>query len=224
MQKTSLLVVIGFLFLFTPTVLAATTVSTSSAELEDVTENLKRRLQDTLGNPPASAQPPALRSYVGVIRDVIKNTLVVEDKDGKKNVVVEDDATILRTPGNTAIKIEDVRIDDSLIAIGTRLAEDELSGKRLIVSSSPITLANKTSGLGEITKLGKSTLTLNSGGNSLDLTVTGKTVIKSASALSLDPAELALGDTVIYTATVTDGTNTATNLMRIKTTLASPTP
>lgn len=234
MQKKHSFLLIGLIYLaFNHLPLAIVTAASPSpspsdspsTELEDVTENLKKRLQDTLGNATPSSSPAlSLRSYVGTIRDVIKDTIVVEDKDGKKNVVVAEDATILRTPGNSTIKLEDVRIDDGIIAIGTPLGEDELTGRRLIVSIDPFTPINKVTGLGTINQLGKSILTLTSSGQTVNLTVTAKSVIKSTESLSLDFSDLEVGDTVVYTAVVGDTGQTVTNLMRIRTTSASPTP
>lgn len=191
--------------------------SPSPADINQVTENIKKRLQEATGTPTIPLENQStLRAYVGTVRDVIKETVVVEDKDGKKNVVVDDSTTILRSPGNKEIKIEDVRIDDSIIAIGYIKGENELTGRRLIVSTTPIAIPNKLADIGTITKITETSLTVASKNMTYDLALTGKTVIKSTNSTVLEPSDLAVGDKVVFTALSDDKSKTATIIMRIK--------
>lgn len=191
----------------------------SPADINTVTENIKARLKDTLAAPDSAIGGPVHRGYVGQVRDVIKDTIVMEDKDGKKNIHITDATTLVRSPGNSVIQLDDVGIEDYIIAIGDTLGDDELTGIRLIVSATPLLATNKATGLSTITQVAKSNLTL---ADDKTLIVNSKTVIKSTASNSLELADLAVGDVLVYTAIVDDDTTTATNLMRIK--QASPTP
>jgi hypothetical protein len=230
MQKNYLILAFALILSFASVAKAASptpspTPTASSSNLNQVTENIKKRLQNSLsGTEETSTGAVTLRSYVGTIRDVIKETIVIEDKDGKKNVVVTDDTVILRSPGNAPIKIDDVRIDDSIIAIGDSQTPDELSGRRLIVSATPLAESTKLRGLGVISKLGKSTITLTTASETVELITNAKTIIKSTASTTLDVTDLSVGDTIIFTATQDEDDKTATGIMRIKTTSASPTP
>ncbi len=190
--------------------------ATSSATTAEVTESLKKRLQETLAedNPTPAL---AYRSFVGVIRDVIKDTLVIEDKDGKKKIVIQDGASVVRSPGNKTIPVDSIRIDDNVISIGTLKESDELEAVRIIVSADPLTTTTKTSALARITKLTKSsvtTTTLNTG-ETKTILINQKTTLKSSLGESLELADLNVGDSIVYTASQAKDTLTATSLMRI---------
>ncbi len=187
---------------------------------DEATDNLKKRLQesiDSVGDDPRVVPQFTPRAYIGVVKDVIKDTVIIQDKDGKKDLKLQSDTTILRTPGNVIIKPENIRIDDYIIAIGYPVGDDVLTARRLILSVDPIKPPAKVSSLGTISKIGKSSLTLQTSGQEQIVAITSKTIFKS-SVGSIELTDLALGDTLIYTATVAQsGDLTATVIMRIQT-------
>lgn len=188
-----------------------------SAETDEVTDNLKRRLQESLTASDSGLEAPILlRGYVGVVKDIIDTNLILEDKSGKIDIRLNDDTAILRAPGNTSIKAANINIGDGIIAIGTPEKDDILTGRRLIVSSTLITPPAKTTDLGMIKKITKTALTLTIGDKDHLVGINSKTVFKSPAG-SIEQTDLTVGDTVIYTATVDDDTQTATIVMRIKT-------
>lgn len=190
--------------------------SPSPISEEQVTENLKKRLQETLGDD-TKAEQINYKSFVGVIRDVIKDTLVIEDKDGKKKIVIKNDASIVRSPGNKTIPVDSIRIEDNIISIGELKENDELEAIRIIVSADPLSTTSKTSSLARITKISKNSLTTTSidSGTTKVIGITTKTALKSSLGESLDLEDLNVGDSIIYTATLSKDTLTATSLMRI---------
>lgn len=181
-----------------------------------VTENLKKRLQESLQTESTDSPTTLLRAYVGIIKDFVGNTLVLESKDGKRDVKLTDDTSIIRSPGNTPIQPESINIGDSAIAIGYLGDDDVLSGRRLIVSSTPIKEPAKLTAMGIIKKLDKSALTLTIDKEDQKLLLTAKTILKSPVG-PIELTDLEIGDTLIYTSTVLDTSQTATILMRIKT-------
>jgi len=189
------------------------------AQTEDeVTTNLKKRLQESLQTESSPSPTIQLRAYIGIIKDLIGNNLVINSKDGKQDIRIDDDTTILRAPGNTIIKPDSINIGDSIIAIGYPSDEDTLTGRRLIVSATPIESPAKVTAMGVIKKMDKTSLTLSINDSDQKILVNSKTIFKSPAG-PIELADLELGDTLIYTATLTDSTQTATILMRVKTTL-----
>lgn len=182
--------------------------------INEVTENLKKRLQDSLENEDDQQNTP-YRAYVGKVKDVIKDTLIVEDKDGKKDVKILDGTTIIRTPGNATIKSDNIRIDDYIIAIGNLTEDEIMDGKRLIVSVNPISSPTKATGIGSLAAISKNSLTLRVGEQDLEVYLTAKTITKTPNG-TIELSDLAIGDTLIYTAVVdSDEDLTATILMKI---------
>lgn len=191
--------------------------SPSPISSEEVTENLKKRLQESLGPDSSELSTAKARGYIGIVKDVIKDTIILEDKDGKKDVKIQDDTTLIRSPAGTTIKPENIRIDDYIIAIGYPGTDGILQGKRIIVSADPIKPPAKTSGLGTIVKISKTSLTLKVDGQDQIMDLAAKTIIKSAQG-TLEQSDLSVGDTMIYTATIDkNDDSTATILMRTQT-------
>jgi hypothetical protein len=221
MQKKYLLIPLIALTLFIPRAMASSpTPSPSPASDQEVTENLKKMIIENLDKAKETSSPTpsiAARAYIGIVKDVIKDTIIMQDKDGEKDIKLQDDTNIIRSPGNTVIKAENIRIDDYIIAIGYPGESETLTARRLIVSIDPIQPAPKTSGIGIIEKIGKTTISLKLSDKDQILTITPKTVYKS-SVGSIELVDLSVGDTLIYTATVGEkDVLTATVVMRTQT-------
>ncbi len=203
-----------------PSISPKPTVQPEPVDINEVTENLKKRLQDSVDTPTPSPSNTTARAYIGVVKDIIKDTVIIEDKDGKKDIKLEDGTAILRSPGNAVIKSDSIRIDDSIIAIG-QLKDDVLMGQRLIVSTEAIKPPAKSSGIGTILKINKADLLLKVGDNETTILYNAKTTLKSAAG-TIEFSDLQVDDTLIYTA-VSDALpaqagkdkQTATVIMRI---------
>jgi hypothetical protein len=200
----------------TPKASPSLSPSPSPASAEEATENLKKRLQESLDIETTTVAKSSFKSYVGVVKDVIKDTIIIEDKDGKKDIKLQDDTVIVRSPAGSTIKPESIRIDDYIIAIGTLGDADILLGKRLIVSAEEIKPPAKVSALGTITKIGKNSVTLKVEDKDQLVATTTKTIIKSTAG-TIEFTDLEVGDTLIYTATVDEEDLTATVIMRVQT-------
>lgn len=201
-----------------PTALPSPSISPipSPASSQEATENLKKRLQESLDLENMPTSTTKAKGYIGMVKDVIKDTIIMEDKDGKKDIKLQEDTTIVRSPIGTSIKAENIRIDDYIIAIGYPEDGDILLGKRIIVSADPIKPPAKVSALGTVTKIGKTSLTLKLADKDQLITTSTKTIIKS-SAGTIEFSDLSVGDTLIYTATVDEDDLTATVIMRVQT-------
>lgn len=214
-----------FALLLTPLLANPTQAQDAStpptSNIDEVTENLRTRLKNSVASEQEInliEEAARLRAYVGVVTDIVQDNIILEDKSGKKNVKILSDSTIIRSPGNKEIDLESVRIDDSIIAIGDPTAEDELDGKRLIVSEDKLSPPEKLSGLATITAVNRYSFTLQEPDKSepLELYFTNQTLYKSPSE-RLDQDDIIEGSTILYTAvTDKDGDWSATNILQIR--------
>lgn len=204
--------------LFSLTIVPMVTAGNQVADSE-VTNNLKERLKEVVtGTEINEVSEPKLSGYIGQVTDIIQNTIILEDKEGKKSVRVDDDSTILRSPGSKEIDLESVRIEDSIIAIGVPSADDEITGRRIIVSTTALTPPDKISGIATISSIDKYSFSLTVAGQEdpFKLFFTSSTVYKSPSTI-LDQEDLSVGDEILYTAARDkDDDWSATIVMQIK--------
>ena len=234
MQQKSLLLALSILFLLLAPKAASAVVAASpspkasatatplaSPTDNQATESLKARLRETLskvednGTPSAGTQSD-YKAYIGTIKDVIQKTLIVQTKDGKKQITVDDTTTLLRSPGNLPIKLDSVRLDDNLIAIGLPKDAGVLLGTRLIVSATPLSPVIKSTGYGQITLIKGNSLTLTSSGQDITLTLSKDTVIKNKEKSILDATSLSTNTHLIYAAEQDGDKQMATVLMIIQ--------
>lgn len=220
MKKLSFIICLLAIFTFFGSYSQTYAESPAPDDATQAAENLRNRLKQTISDEAIPNSLTLARGYVGKVKDIVQNTLVFEDKDGKKNLQITDESLILRSPGNSEISLASVRLDDSIIVMGYLLESGEIDGRRIIVSTLPIVPPTKTSGFGLVTEINKKSITLTSPSSDtpLVLTTTTKTLYKSPLSI-LDSTKLAIGDTVIYTALVDeDQALTTTVLMIIKST------
>lgn len=202
----------------------ASTPSGSPASINEVTTNLRERLKEALDKDQPESDGP--RAYVGVVKDIIKNTIILDDKETRRSIALADEVEILRSPGSSTIKLENIQIDDHIIAMGYPLAKNELSGKRLIVSASPFTTPEKLAGLGTVESIGRYSFTIQTlAGDELELFFTKNTIYKSPKE-QLDFSDITEGDQIIFTAGKDkDDDWSATQVMRVKSNpIPSPSP
>jgi len=190
--------------------------SSSETAATQAAENLKTRLKQTLSEE-TTPEPSSLpKGYVGTVRDIVKNTLVFEDKEGRKNLLITDNSLILRSPGNSEIDLASVRLEDSIIAMGYPIENGEIDGRRIIVSTLPFSPPPKTSGLGTITELSRTKLTLSlpDSPTPLSLNLSTKTLYKTPLEI-LSFEDLQVGDMILYTATVADNQEFSTSVIML---------
>lgn len=117
----------------TPTVEEEEEATPSSEEkakqiLEAVRERIKER-KKTLRR----------RAYVGFLKSIADTTLILESRQGIRQVYVSTEAAILRlnAKGRTKIKFEDLAIGEQTIAMGYLDENEVLDARRIIVKASP---------------------------------------------------------------------------------------
>lgn len=190
----------------------------NSTENDEITENLKKRLQESLETAKQNIITETIelgnrpKAFVGTVQDVIQETIEIETKDGIRYAKTDKETTILRSPANTEIDVEDIRIDDFIITMGYVENDTTLNGKRIIVSQSTATSLNKTSGKGTITDVTSNNITLTDG---TVINLLSSTIVKSTQEI-LDLEDLSEGQEIIYTADLDDDELDATIIMVIR--------
>lgn len=187
---------------------------------EEATENLKTRLKESLEEAKISListpDENAPRAYVGTVVDLIQSNIEVKTKDGTRYAKTDDETTIIRTPGNTQIELEDIRIDDFIISMGYSENDSTILAKRVIVSQSIEPTLEKTTGKGTIIDFDKYSITIhNALGEETILNYYGSTIIKTPSSIE-DEDYLEIGQEIIYTADINDDEYDSTIIMIVK--------
>lgn len=217
MKKTLIFVLALYLLAFNPGGLSAQEDTDSS---EEITENLKQRLQDSLESARQNlittdnnADSPI--AYVGTVLDIVQESAEVQTKDGVRYAKMSEDTTIIRIPGNSVIDLDDIRIDDFIIAMGYQDNETSLNSKRVIVSQTLEPVLQKTSGTGIIVDISSSNITIQKpDGTQLELSLTKSTIVKSTVEV-LDIDNLEVDQLIVYTADIDDEDLDATIIMII---------
>lgn len=225
MKKLIFLSLLALIIVLRPQslLLAVANDATESTQSDDtITDNIKKRLQDSLESATQNVitekeqeLPTDPRAFVGTVQDIIQDSISIATKDGIRYTIPDDDATILRSPGNSQIKAENIQINDFIIAMGYLQTFDKLGAKRIIVSNTITSSLNKTTGRAIIESKTSNSLTLNNNSNDspLLLTINSKTIIKDKNGV-IELEEVTTGSTIIYTATTDKSDNpTATIIM-----------
>lgn len=206
MKKILIFVLALYLLAFNPSGLTAQESTDSS---EEITENLKQRLQDSLKSARQNlittdnnANSPI--AYVGTVLDIIQESAEIQTKDGIRYAKISEDTTIIRSPGNSEIDLDDIRIDDFIIAMGYQDNETSLNSRRVIVSQTLEPVLQKTSGTGVIMDITNSNITIQRpDGTQTELSLTKSTIVKSTTEV-LDIENLEVDQSIIYTADIDD--------------------
>lgn len=219
-MKITHLTTLFAIFVFTIAPLAiADNETVNSAEINNNVKERIKKYTTTSTTEVNEVVEPEMYGYIGTVTDIIQNTIILEDKGGKKSVRINDDSLILRSPGSKEIELTSVQIDDSIIAIGTHSDEDEIVGRRIIVSTTALTPPEKISGIATITSIDKYSfsLTITDSDEPFELFFSKDTVYKSPTEI-LELDNLTLDDEILYTAARdADDDWSATIVMQIKT-------
>lgn len=222
MKKNILLLALAIIFLVPNYVIQAQEPEESPDNDNQVTENLKKRLQETLQDTDQNIVetfelPTTPRAFVGTVEDIIQDTISSSTKDGLRYITTDEDTTIIRSPGNKVIDSEDVQIEDFIIAMGYLETTEKLRAKRIIVSASLSSGLSKTTGRGIIQALDNDAISLTTidSADQVEIILDSSTLIKSKDEI-IDIDDLAISDAIIYTADIDDGELTATIIMLTK--------
>jgi hypothetical protein len=132
-----------FLSLVHPLVYSQTATS-SGISLEDITENVKKRIQEVVKDKilTVSSQESA---YLGTLQSLNNHTLSVQTDDGIHQASTSAETVFLKTPNLKPITNNDLAIDSYLVVIGISTSDQVLEATEVISQdSAPIPATDKT--------------------------------------------------------------------------------
>ncbi len=109
--------------------LAQTPTPTPAEEEEEISPEIKEKVQERIEAIKESGSRKG--AFFGNLTDISNSTLILEYQE-KEEIVKTDDETTFIGKSNQAIEINDLEIEDFIIAMGY-LEEDILTGKRISV-------------------------------------------------------------------------------------------
>jgi len=111
--------------------------ATNSADLDTIKENVKKRIQEVVkvkGDVDITKRQVA---YFGLIKQLANTTISIESADGVKLASTSSTTTFIHLPDSRAVKLEDLAIDDYVIALGMVDESEVLISERVITQSEP---------------------------------------------------------------------------------------
>jgi hypothetical protein len=145
-MKTIITFIIGlsFLFLVVPAVLAQDS-SPSGVALDDITENVKKRIQEVVKDRSFLENSNPSTAYLGNLQTITNNTLSILTPEGIRLASTSASTVFIRLPGNRTIGVNDLSIDGYVAAIGESVADKVLDTKKVISQeTAPQPPANKS--------------------------------------------------------------------------------
>lgn len=133
MKKIISLSLIIFCLLLAPMALAQTPTPTpGEEEEEEISPEIKEKVQERI----EAIQESGLRkaAYFGTITDVSNSTLTIDSVKGERKIQTDEETDFIGEKG-VAIELEDLEIDDFVIALGYLETDGLLQGKRISVLS-----------------------------------------------------------------------------------------
>ena len=109
--------------------------STGVAFAQEATDPAEKIRQEVTRIVQDQEEPEQKKAFSGEITDIFNKTIVLETRDGKKTVKVEQKGLIISN--NKEIDFEDLEIGSWVIAMGYLTETELLSAKRIVVSTKP---------------------------------------------------------------------------------------
>lgn len=185
-----------FLLLLLPTPLMAQEASESGAS-ESLTEKIKEKLQETaeegLNNIKdeliSKSKTPKKKAFIGSIKSLDESSLTIEYKTQIFNITLSEDAEIVKSSGKVILAIDDLDIDDFIIAMGFVLPDTtDLQAIRILLISSPEAPASRQLLSGKINEVDGNKVSI----DSKSLVITSKTslIVKDIENPEVEDLEL----------------------------------
>ena len=189
MKKTVFLVfilILGISLLVVPNkILSVEEATPSVISREEVKEKIKQRLEDAAEEKIDEVRNTLLSSkafaYVGLLKSVDDDLLVIETRQGERKAkVASDSAIIFIQPGKSKknIELEKAEIDHFTIAMGFMNNNEIINARRVVFTPVPTSVATRKVVHGKVTEIDVSRLRIKSNGEELRFSVTSSTDLK----------------------------------------------
>ena len=110
------------------------TDASQSGNLNDITENVKRRIQDVIEE---QISQKAQSVIYGKLNSITTNTLFVTQENGVQLASTSAETAFVRLPGNTKLDFEDLAIDEYVIIVGSKNENDVIHAAKVVSQKSP---------------------------------------------------------------------------------------
>ncbi len=122
--------IILILFILCSTLLPKAFAQTPTPADDEISPEIKEKVQERIEAIQESGSRKA--AYFGTIADVSNSTLTIESEKGERKIKTDEETDLIGEKGQ-AIKLEDLEIDDFIIALGYLETDGLLLGKRISV-------------------------------------------------------------------------------------------
>jgi hypothetical protein len=102
-------------------------------KVQEIRQLVKEKVQEKLAEIKNREQK---RAYVGEISAITGSTITLETKRGTKNVLVNEETNIVG-PQRKTLKVTDLKVGDTIIAMGTVDPDGVMTAKRIVVVPKP---------------------------------------------------------------------------------------
>lgn len=148
---------------------------------EEISPDIKEKVQERIEAIQESTNRKA--AFFGTITDVSNSTLTIESEKGERKIKTDEETESLGTKGQ-AIELDDLEIEDFIIALGYLESDGYLLGKRIsVLAEEPEPVEPKEAVYGEVADISKEEEVISLSSLKDDITyeidVTSKTTIET---------------------------------------------
>jgi hypothetical protein len=191
--------IILILFILGWTFLPRVSAQTPTPADDEISPEIKEKVQERIEAIQESGSRKA--AYFGTITDVSNSTLTIDSEKGERKIKTDEETDLLGEKGQV-IKLEDLEIDDFIIALGYLESDSYLLGKRIsVLAEEPEPAEAREAVYGEVADISKEeeVISLSSLKNetTYEIDVTSKTTIEKKvdeKTEEIDFNEIEVGD------------------------------
>jgi hypothetical protein len=182
-------------------------------EEEEISPEIKEKVQERIEAIQESTNRKA--GFFGTIADVSNSTLTIESEKGERKIKTDEETDFLGAKGQ-AIELDDLEIEDFIIALGYLESDGYLLGKRIsVLAEEPEPVEPKEAAYGEVADISQEEEVISLSSLKDDATyeidVTSKTTIETKvgeKIKEIDFDEIEIGDRLAAVGTKENGNGT----------------
>jgi hypothetical protein len=213
MRSVKILILSTVLWALGAMLLSGAFAQTPTPTGEEISPEIKEKVQERIESIQESASRKA--AYSGTITDVSNSTLTIKSEKGERKIKTDEETNFLGAKGQT-IKLEDLEIDDFIIALGYLESDSYLLGKRIsVLAEEPQPVEPKEAVYGEVADISKEeeVISLSSlkDETTYEIDVTSKTTIEKKVGEKTEEikfGEIEIGDRLAAVGTKENGNGT----------------
>lgn len=116
---------------------AQSPVATSSSDFETIKENVKKRIQDVVKDKVEGTITKEKIAFIGTLKSRTSNTLSIQTNSTIKLASISGSTKVERNPTISPFGLDDIALDDYLVALGYNGDDEVLDARKIIVEKNP---------------------------------------------------------------------------------------